>query len=349
MSVTTVEPIPGVTYYRSGAGSWTAKDRPSLTAVTREALVPGTYLPDATNTGLLDPNVIFRTENNAVTYDSFWSGQVIENVIFMNKVSVTGPNITFKNCYFRGPAVNTGEGSIVACTAAGVSAAVFQDCEFSPRAPNSGTNCINGHHFTLLRCNLHRSVDGVGIIPRIGGRADVFIIGTWIHDLAFFSPDPFQNNNATHNDCIQWHGGLGLTILGSRLEGFYDPAFSAASQPPVEDANGDHLSGNPYYPSMNATSCLLCNTHIANTPPGQLSIRKTYINGGGSALVFSSAPAMTNVGEVVDNFFGRNYRNGADFAILANTGATQPLQTFTLTGNVRWDDGTPFNVRKKGD
>lgn len=339
MSVET--PIPGVTYYRQGS-AWLAPGRPSLPAGGRDLLVTGTYLPDENTTGVVEPSLLVDVTGN-VSYGGAFGAVVIENRRFLAKVSITGAYATFNNCDFQGPASPVGQDPIVACTNAAVVRATFNDCTFRPRAVGSGTNCISGHHFTLNRCRLSGAVDMVGIIPQAGGRADVFINACWMYGQAFFSPDPFQSSNFTHNDLIQWHGGLGLSVLGCRLEAFYDPTLGTGNTPAVI-VDGVHQSGNPYYPLLNGTSVLMCTLKVASTSLGELDFRMNWLDGGACGLNFAATPSgWTNVGRVEDNKFGRDYRLGNDFGVLAKS-----FQVFTLTGNTRWDDATPFNVRKNG-
>jgi hypothetical protein len=294
----------GVHYTLSTDGSkWTAPGRPDLTGISREALVIGTYKPDATTTGVIDPTRTLVDVVGATTF-SVNDARPPEYRRYMGKVTVSGLRIKFKNAKMQGPAVPNAQDPVVLVTSS-AREIEFEDCEIAPVASNSGTNCINGHHFTLRRCNLHHGVDLVGVIP---STATMVCIGNTFY--AFYAQDRGNPN---------------------------DPEVVGPGP------NFDHLSGNPYYPNQQGTSVIIFNTHVS--VPEELTFDQNYADGGACALNMSSSPSslLAAGSAVTNNKWGRNYRLGPDFAILAKSN-----QVFTLTGNTREDDGTPFNVRKNG-
>jgi hypothetical protein len=335
----------GVHYTLSTDGSkWTAPGRPDLTGISREALVIGTYKPDATTTGVIDPTRTLVDVVGATTF-SVNDARPPEYRRYMGKVTVSGLRIKFKNAKMQGPAVPNAQDPVVLVTSS-AREIEFEDCEIAPVASNSGTNCINGHHFTLRRCNLHHGVDLVGVIPSTATmEAQVYVLASYLHHPTFYSPDPNQPSNFTHNDLIQWHGGRVLVCIGNTFYAFYAQDRGNPNDPEVvgPGPNFDHLSGNPYYPNQQGTSVIIFNTHVS--VPEELTFDQNYADGGACALNMSSSPSslLAAGSAVTNNKWGRDYRLGPDFAILAKSN-----QVFTLTGNTREDDGTPFNVRKNG-
>jgi hypothetical protein len=126
-------------------------------------------------------------------------GQVISGLDIHGIVTITGANITFKNSIVRGP------DSSPSCLTTGVIKAqgtntTVQDVEVSPTA---ATACMDGvwtASATLVRLNIHGTVDGV--------KADgnTRIQDSYIHDLRTFAHDPNQGGGATHNDAVQSFG-----------------------------------------------------------------------------------------------------------------------------------------------
>jgi hypothetical protein len=91
-----------------------------------------------------------------------------------------------------------------------------------PEFPSLWVNGINGHDFTLLRCDISQVVDGAGLYNTFAPGTDlrVKIQSSYIHDLAYYSPDPNHSDNQTHNDGIQVQGGLGAVIQGNNIQSF---------------------------------------------------------------------------------------------------------------------------------
>lgn len=319
--------------------------RSSSPAGQRDLLTIGSFFPDETTTGVYDWSVLEDVNSTLIVTTA---GATYTNKRFLDKVHVRAPGVHFRNCAFLGPeAVGSGGTTIIATNPA-VSNLLIEDCTIAPRAISDITNCVEGHHFTLRRVNIYHGVDGVSVIAADGStRADVVIEGSWIHDLTMYNTTT-QSDNLTHNDVIQWHGMLGLTITGSRLEGFCDPSIGVVNTPPTGVWPNSLVSGNPWYPTGWSTSVLMCSP--ARAPMGELVITNNWMNGGAVALNLSGTSTANLPGATVTgNRFGYEYRNGHDFGVLARAD-----QVLTLTGNHRWNAADPwdtsivFNVRKNG-
>jgi hypothetical protein len=314
---------------------------------SRDALVAGTYCPDATTTGRL------TTDQTLVTTDQTYSGTtaaVIENQRFQGYVYLTGSNKTFKNCVFEGP-LNPSHASVTA-TYAGSSNNLFVDCTFKPRGKTDTTDTIIGRGFTLLRCDLSYGVDGLGAAPQAGGtRCDVVVQQCWVHDLLYFSPSNTHPDNQTHNDIIQWHGGAGLTIRGNRLDGFCAPDVGDANRKATYDSNGKQTGGHPFYPNPVSMSVLMVNQQ-STLLPSELVMEKNWIDGGAIGInmlgVPTAFPAPAS-SSITNNWAGYKFGYGQNYFIVGKA-----AQTYTLTGNHRWNSTNPldtsvnFNTRLNG-
>jgi hypothetical protein len=215
---------------------------------------------------------------------------------------------------------------------------VFEDCTFRPQTPSDIANNVYGRGYTLRRCDLSAAVDGASVVPAVGGtRTDVVMEGCWIHDLGGWDTTT-QADGYTHNDGIQWHGGLGLRLVGNRIEGFRDPAIGEP---------------NPSLPNGHTTSIVMVNNLAM---PGEMYFEKNWFDGGVVGINMLGDPGAFPAGAnpanaIIGNHFGFDYSSGQNNAIRC----IDSSQVFTLTGNYRWfkagdpfDTTTPFNVRVNG-
>lgn len=303
----------------------------------RDSLVIGNYKPDASNTGYLPGTSFTSTISSNITYSSTNNGQTITNTLFTGRVTVTGQNITFRNCWFRGSG-----GVMLNCNNDTVDNLLVEDCTFKPQTPSSIVNGLFGRNYTAKRCDMSGSVDAFSIVGKNTSVIDVnvSILGCYAHDLSYYSPDPSHSDNQTHNDIIQYHyGGSNVVIRGNNLRAFMDPSIGDASEPSV-DRDGQHISGNTYYPSLSHMAVLMLSPAAVNIT--NLTVDKNYMDGGACLINCSSRETMSNV-VISNNKWGRDMRLGETFTILVR--AAQPL---TITGNVYEDTGAAYNGRKNG-
>ncbi len=331
--------------FRAAGGRWTSPVLPSVSGLGRGLLVPGTYLPSASTTGV-DPGLPLTDVTELLVVSS--PGASYYNCRFLDMVDVRAPDVTFVNCRFEGPSAAV-SGPIVRATHERVQNLVLEDCTIRPRAVNDKTHCFYGWRFTMRRVDSSGGIDCVSIVAPAGEtRASARIEASWLHDMAFFSPTMTQPENATHNDLVEIHGLWDVEIDGSRLEAFVDPSIGNASVPPTGTWPHGHLGGNPYYPHMWGLSGVMCAAGDG-TSMGDISVRRSWIDGGQVGVNFAAATPerMPDCGEVVGNWFGSDYGRGPDYGVLARN-----AQKLTLAGNHRWnpsdplDTSVPFNVRK---
>jgi hypothetical protein len=302
-----------------------------------DEFILGETKPDASNTGYA-VGTNFTVTNGNVTFST--NNQLIENRHFTGIVTVTGKNITFRNCWFNGP---TGYSGLVMLNNANTENIVMERCTMRPSTFSTKINCVSGHSFTLRRCNISGGVDGVDIYrSSTGGVLNAKLYGNYIHDLAYFTPDSAHSDNQTHSDIIQIHyGGSNIDIYGNNLEGSIDPTIGSANQAPTFDQNGVVQSGNKNYPEMVCLSVLMASPISTTAGLTNVNFEKNW-TGKGVVVINWPRSDATNV-VIKDNRWTRGMLLGDDYTILAK--AAQPM---TITGNYYEDTGTAYNGRKNG-
>jgi hypothetical protein len=170
-------------------------------------LVPGSYVPDSSTTGLT--NAALLTDWSGSNIFSV-AGATYTNLKFNVGVDIRAANVTFKNCWFAGNPVTPGN-YLVNCQNAGASNVTFESCLFLPTTPAVTLNCIQGRNYTLLYCDISRGVDLVranyptdGTLP-----LNITIQQCYLHDLTYYLVDPAQGGGETHNDAVQFQGSKG--------------------------------------------------------------------------------------------------------------------------------------------
>jgi hypothetical protein len=128
-------------------------------------------------------------------------------------VYVQAPNVTLEDSIVRGGTPTTSIG-LVNDTLASATNFVLRDSELVPSNPNVYIDGIHGANYTAIRVNIHGTVDGAKMF---GDNST--IEESWIHDLQYFSSDPYQGGGPTHNDDVQVLGGHNLRIVNNTLSG----------------------------------------------------------------------------------------------------------------------------------
>jgi hypothetical protein len=237
-----------------------------ITAGGRDDLVLGVDEPTALNTG----PIVSEASLEDVTGDPIIftaSGETHAFKRYLGRVHVRAANVRFENCVFRGGTATPSEGDALAtCTHNSVSNAYFQDCEFYPQNPHwNWDSGVTGHDFTLDRCHIHHTTDGVNIFNTTVAtpyNSGVVIKQSLIWQLAYWNAATggvVHADLATHNDAIQHQGGLGTQMLGNAVYGRYarqyahwvETSTALAEGDITEPFNGVALTslpgGSPYY------------------------------------------------------------------------------------------------------
>jgi hypothetical protein len=188
-----------------------------------------TGFPNAANTG-----VRAGTALTVVSGDQTFStsGAVISGKDFHGFVRVTGSNITFKNCVFRGRA--TGSNAALLDTERGTNT-VVEDSEFVPSNPSATIDGIWTNSTKLYRVDVHGSVDGI----KTG--SNVLIQDSYIHDMSWFASDPNQGGGETHNDGVQsFDGTYGVTLRHNTIDMASTKNGNAAWQSSARDSRAEN-------------------------------------------------------------------------------------------------------------
>jgi hypothetical protein len=174
---------------------------------TTTAPKPRTGKPNSSNTGV-NAGTRLTVVNGNQTFSG--SGQVISGKDFHGYVKVTGSNITFKDCIFRG---GTPSGNNALLNTEGGTNTVVEDSEVVPLHPAATIDGIWTKNTKIYRLNIHGSVDGM----KAG--SNTLVQDSYIHDMSWFASDPNQGGGATHNDGVQsFADSSGITLRHNNID-----------------------------------------------------------------------------------------------------------------------------------
>lgn len=189
-----------------------------------DGFVIGQHKPDAETTGVPDGTSL-ETISGDQTITT--NGTLIEDKRIEGRVFVQAANVILRNCeivgtttVFTNPSSPTG---LVICTGVGQSV-TLERCTLRPQSPGPCVDGIRGWGITMIRCDVSRVTDGVGVIPPSGGlNGGLVMRGCYVHHLAFWTQSGWggpvhPSDTATHNDCVQVHGGSGCQFEGNFFE-----------------------------------------------------------------------------------------------------------------------------------
>lgn len=261
--------------YVRKAGLWLPASPSDSPPSTRQLLVPGTYKPDDTNTGVL-PGITRASYNSSMTVTA--PGAVVENLDIYGILTIAAANVTVRNVWPHGVTNPSGSDSatgLIKCTNAAVSSLVIEDCTLKPDVPHLSVNGILGHDFTARRLWIENCSDGMGTFNTNSGfqsaPANVTVEGCWVFDLVYWpagTPGATQSDG-THNDCIQISGGSNYRIIGNRFDCYYDPTEG-------------NPQANPFYPKMTGTAALIITPNVGAV--ADVTVEKNWMGGGAPPL-----------------------------------------------------------------
>ena len=189
----------------------------------------GTAKPDASNTGVVAGTALTVVTGNQ-TFST--SGQVITGKDFRGYVKVTGSNITFKNCIFRG---GTPSGNNALLDTESGTNTIVEDSEFVPLHPAATIDGVWTASTKLYRVNIHGTVDGM----KAGN--NTLVQDSYIHDMSWFASDPNQGGGATHNDGVQAFDGVsGVTLRHNTIDMSTTKDANAALQDSASNVTVDN-------------------------------------------------------------------------------------------------------------
>lgn len=282
-----------------------------------DTFVLGTTKPDATNTGVTPGTTL--TDVTSI-YTASTAGATITGMRFLNYVTVTAANVTFRDCEFLGPVstsfVNPYYG-LVNCRNSGATNTLIERCTIHPQSATGpgfwwlvGVSVRSGATVTVRRCHIFHTVDGVNAGDAKG--SVVTVEGNYIHDLAFFNNCNDQATSSpaywTHNDCVQLSGDSGHVITGNNFQSYMAPIIGMSGCDRTlggyNDTSGTTGSGVPS--ARNAWSCGV--TISPDYGPVVVDIEYNWFDGGTANFQSNYLPTGVttpyNGGTIANNRFG---------------------------------------------
>jgi hypothetical protein len=161
----------------------------------------------------------------------------------------------------------------------------------------------------------------------------------YIHDLAWFTPDPSHSNNQTHNDDVQIEGGSNIHMTGNNFTGLISTTvgtLGSSLRPPGNQANSAFM----IKPDVGQISDI----HILHNwlAGGQFTVNIANDTDTDHTVM------LGNIGEISNNKFGRNQGVQGPGGDSTYTISMPSNVTCTTVGNVYEDNGDPILVRHNG-
>lgn len=289
-------------------------------------LTPGGYDPDSTTTGVRPGSTLTRRDGNLI----ITAAGTYENLDVYGFVEVRAANVTIRNSRVRGGVATASKGLIHADSAA-VSNLLVEGVELVPQFPSRFLTGIQGHDYTARCVDVYQTVDGFGVFNRHdeGGPVRVRIEQSYCHHLAYYSPEPGQPDNRTHNDCVQIQGGSGAIVRYNTLHAYLSGKVGTLNYP--ADRN-------------QAVSGIMLNNNVGKTT--NIVVTDNLIRGGEIAINGGPLRAHTSA-----DFLGTIHRNqfNRDQYFVGHTIDLHPnvrADTGDGTANQNtYTDGTPVTVR----
>jgi hypothetical protein len=160
--------------------------------------------PGPGNTGILP-----GTKLTVVTGDQVYAtaNQVISGLDIRGFVQIRARNVTIRNSIIRGGPSPRCNSSVLWIRADTGASATIEDTEIVPSNPSPCLDGIWAANASLVRVNIHGTVDGIKAYDNVTVR------DSYVHDLSWFASDPNQGGGATHNDAVQTYEGNRHIVL----------------------------------------------------------------------------------------------------------------------------------------
>jgi hypothetical protein len=129
-------------------------------------------------------------------------------------VTIKAPDVTIRRSIIRGGVATSGNPGLVTASAPGATGFVLADSELVPEHPSVAIDGIRGANYTLLRVDIHGTVDGAKVIGD-----NVTIRDSWLHDTVSYPHDPYQAGGPSHNDAIQVLNGHNIHVTANTIAG----------------------------------------------------------------------------------------------------------------------------------
>lgn len=349
--------MPSKQHVWDGVNTWIGIGTPDITAATanpRDSLVPGTYKPDATNTGPLPGTAFTQVGSDGPTSTDFIvsaHNQIVENLEIWGSIRVgTYNNVTIQNCIIHGTLTRGSDTGAIILGGDNGRGLLIKDCKIEQRPNNHNEWCtaMRGGNYTILRTEISGFPDGLAWTSQLG---NVVAESNWIHNGWFNEWTqaeaatsqggnnyyPYAGSYYTHVDGIQFHRGKNYVIRGNMIGGVRVPGNHHMS-PSEKDAinSGDDL--------FNAA--LMVKQEVDTQPINKIEnvlIEKNWFAGGASTL--NVTYGRDNLFETVviqDNKFMRPTWGQQYHILRGRDGSGTPVAVFT--NNTFEDDGSPVPI-----
>lgn len=243
-------------------------------------------------------------------------GTSYTGVQFTGRVRVDTTGVSFTDCLFSGPPAWPADSAMLLVYAG--ASATLTHCTLSPAQPAPTVDGVRGGNFTLSRCLIERTVDGVHIY-----RDDATVQDSLIRELIYYTAaEGAGQADGTHNDGVQVLAGARISITGNTFEGPANPAGSRGytgiqvtqGQGPVSDLV---IVGNTWlHPST------------------------------GAAVNINQAGVAATIKRIT--LTGNRFLKGAQNIQMIASGATIDDGQITLSGNTWTDNSQPPPVLQRG-
>jgi len=279
------------------------------------------------------------------------AAQDYKNLVFTGQVlnkrsGTTGTRDRFFNCEFRG----TSPGAAITSYYSNSGSFEVWDSLFSPPVPSTydGTDAIIGHDFTIGRCTIEHTVDGLGIYNTTGPDDNVFAYANLFHKFACYLKDPGHACNGvkpgpSHNDALaQPQNGNKWRLQWNTVRGWADTTVADGATWVAGCAKCSESVGT--MPKPNTSSCIQMNTNSITSPAAPTTNGAYIVDNdfdGGRICINLNATVAATVEAVARNIFGFNTSHiGSKQVAIGKVS----LVTIKDTSDNIWADGTKVVV-----
>lgn len=292
--------------------TWVKKEslwqRRGHTPISADEFIIGTTQPVWRGTAAPDNNVgclpgVARTTVVSVTQAD---GAVHTNLTITGKVNIAAANQQFYNCRFTYASDGHYTGGLAQNSSTNDYPVTFERCEFEPSSTWDRYNGWYGHHATLLRCAITKTVDGLGFYNPSGGPVAMQLLGCWVGHLSWYDDD--YNVDPT-----------GASFPGGRANGHSDG--TGTHNDAVQQGSGS---------TMEVRGCFLQGAKYNALNPANLTLDSNYIN-----YSLSSGNGITPLDDEIGTYGFAQSGN----AILSKADAYAPVTNLTITDNWLWNWG----------
>lgn len=291
-------------------------------AVIPQVIVPGgwiygangTYQPLAATSGVPAGTVLTTHTGNYVIATP---GTTITAMDIHGGIDVKAANFTLASSRVR---QDSGAGSCIDARWTGCVNATFSDCEPVPDTPTTSLNSVMGHDYTAQRCNAHGGTDGFRSSTNnrdggnIGTKANVFLLGNYVHGLAGWASDPAQGGGPSHNDPWQHEGGGNATAIGNNFDGRVDPTIA-------DGANWNTVGNHPG-DGLDVGQCNQFNKNTTTSITTGVVINNNWYDYAYIALNFGGLGAGNHIDSIQNNLFGHHTASGVHINLVGTTVGT---------------------------